>query len=204
MPGVDLKLIPNAGKLEALIAGPSITPGYWRNEAMTRAVFDEEGFYRLGDALSFIDPAQPLKGFRFNGRIAEDFKLATGTWVNVGTLRLHLITALSPLVRDVVIAGHDRDYVAILALPEDSARDDPRLHAKLRDALTALAQEATGSSTRVLRAVLMDAPLSIDRGEVTDKGSINQRAVIAHRADLVAALYADPPPPHVITIGSPA
>jgi feruloyl-CoA synthase len=204
VPGVDLKLIPNAGKLEALIAGPSITPGYWRNEAMTRAVFDEEGFYRLGDALSFIDPAQPLKGFRFNGRIAEDFKLATGTWVNVGTLRLHLITALSPLVRDVVIAGHDRDYVAILALPEDSARDDPRLHAKLRDALTALAQEATGSSTRVLRAVLMDAPLSIDRGEVTDKGSINQRAVIAHRADLVAALYADPPPPHVITIGSPA
>jgi len=209
--GNDLKLVPVSGKMEARLRGPNITPGFWRQPDLTRTVFDEDGYYRTGDALVFIDPARPVLGFRFDGRISEDFKLATGTWVSVGPLRAHLIAALAPWVRDAVIAGHDRDYVSVLLIPdlvacEQLARDDgaatglanPRLRAKLREALTALATAATGSSMRVLRALLLEEPPSIDVGEITDKGSINQRAVLAHRADLVAALYAEPPPDSVI------
>ena len=215
--GNDLKLVPTGGKLEARLRGPNITPGFWRQEELTRAAFDEDGYYKLGDALKFIDPARPELGLMFDGRISEDFKLATGTWVSVGPLRARLIAGLAPYVRDVVIAGHDRDFVSVLLIPDiascragcadlpaDAAEADvlahPALVADLRRALTALAATSTGSSTRVLRAVLLHAPPSIDAGEITDKGSINQRAVLAHRADLVTALYADPPPGFVIRV----
>ncbi|MDA8253492.1 MAG: feruloyl-CoA synthase [Rhodospirillales bacterium] len=215
--GNDLKLVPGGGKLEARIKGPNVTPGFWRQEEMTRAVFDEDGYYRTGDALTFVDPEQPALGLRFDGRISEDFKLATGTWVSVGPLRAHLIERLAPWVRDVVIAGHDRDYISVLLIPdmaacraaaaglaEDAAVADvlahPALRAQLRRALAVLARESTGSSMRVRRALLLHEPPSIDAGEITDKGSINQRAVLARRADLVAALYAEPPLADIICV----
>src|SRR5215472_547558 len=116
-PGVELKLVPAEGKLDARLRGPNITPGYWRQEALTRAAFDEEGFYKLGDALRFVDGTAPSRGFMFDGRVAEDFKLATGTWVSVGPLRARLLSHFAPYVQDVVIAGHDRDYVSVLIIP---------------------------------------------------------------------------------------
>jgi feruloyl-CoA synthase len=208
--GVELKLLPNAGKLEARVRGPNITPGYWRDENLTRDAFDEEGFYRLGDALAWVDPDRPELGLRFDGRISEDFKLSTGTWVSVGTLRSRLIAGLSPFLRDAVIAGLDRDYVAALLVPDPAAcaafcdggdwPSDARLHAALAASLRRLADTATGSSTRVRRACLLHAPLDIDAGEVTDKGSINQRAVLRQRASLVAELFAEPPLLHIISI----
>jgi feruloyl-CoA synthase len=200
VPGCEMKLVPVAGKMEARLRGPSITPGFWRNPAQTATACDEEGFYRMGDALRPVDPQAPEKGYRFDGRISEDFKLATGTWVSVGPLRARLIAALAPDVRDVVIAGHDRDFVAIIAVPEPGAPDDPRAAARVRDRLATLAREATGSATRVLRAIWLDGALSLDAGEITDKGSINQRAVLAHRTHLVDALYAPAAPEHVISV----
>jgi len=208
-PGVELKLIPNAGKWELRLRGPNITPGYWRNEAQTRAAFDAEGYYCIGDAVAFVDDHNWQLGFRFDGRISEDFKLSTGTWVSVGPLRAKLIQRLAPFVRDAVITGHDQDDVGAILLPDmtECAKLDPtapldsqRLTEILRERLQSLAGESTGSSTRVTRATfLRDAP-SIDAGEITDKGSINQRAVIARRAALVAELYAAEPGPHVLTI----
>ena len=215
--GNDLKLVPNGGKLEARLRGPNITPGFWRQDDLTRAAFDDEGYYKLGDALKFIDPARPQLGLLFDGRISEDFKLATGTWVSVGPLRARLLEALAPYVRDVVIAGLDRDYIACLLIPDiaacravstglagDAGSADVLAHPALRTVLgrtlTTLAGAATGSSTRVRRALLLHEPPSIDAGEITDKGSINQRAVLARRAGLVAALYAGPPPADAICI----
>ena len=215
--GNDLRLVPVGGKLEARLRGPNITPGFWRQAAATRAAFDEDGYYKLGDALRFIDPARPELGLLFDGRISEDFKLATGTWVSVGPLRARLIAGLAPYVRDVVIAGPDRDCVAALLIPDLPAcralcdglaasagagevLAHPAVRGAVQRALNALAATATGSSTRVRRALLLADPPSIDAGEITDKGSINQRAVLAHRADLVAALYADPPGPHIICV----
>ncbi len=215
--GNVLKLVPVGDKLEARLRGPNITPGFWRQEELTRAAFDEDGYYRTGDALCFVDPADPHKGFRFNGRISEDFKLATGTWVSVGPLRARAIEALAPYARDVVIAGHDRDYVSILVIPDLAAcrahcsalppeasvptlLGDAGLRTALRNRLCALAATGTGSSTRVCRALLLNEPPSIDAGEITDKGSINQRAVLQRRADLVAALYADPPSDSIICV----
>jgi feruloyl-CoA synthase len=214
-PGVELKLAPVAGKMEARVRGPSITPGYWRNPEATRKAFDEEGFYCFGDALVPLDAADLHKGFRFDGRITEDFKLATGTWVSVGPLRARLVAALAPYVKDAVIAGVDRDALAAILLPEpeavarlvpqgeDAARH-PGLRAALAERLAALAATATGSSNRITRAVLLTQPLSLDAGEITDKGSINQRAVLAARAALVEALYADPPPATVISLPEPS
>ncbi|NKE48470.1 feruloyl-CoA synthase [Roseomonas frigidaquae] len=200
-PGIELKLAPVAGKMEARVRGPSITPGYWRNPAATAAAFDEEGFYRFGDALVPLDPEDLHKGFRFDGRITEDFKMATGTWVSVGPLRAKLVAALAPYVKDAVIAGQDRDALAAILLPErEACAGIPDLPARLEAGLARLAAEATGSSNRVTRAVLLDAPLSLDAGEITDKGSINQRAVLAQRAALVESLYADPPGPDIICL----
>ncbi|MCS6931073.1 MAG: feruloyl-CoA synthase [Acetobacteraceae bacterium] len=211
VPGVELKLAPVGDKMEARVRGPSITPGYWRNPEATAAAFDEEGFYRFGDALVPLDPADLSKGFRFDGRITEDFKLSTGTWVSVGPLRAKLIAALAPYVKDAVIAAPDRDWLAAILIPEPEAiarlvpaGEDPALHpgirAEISARLSALARQASGSSQRVLRAVLLTEPLSLDAGEITDKGSINQRAVLARRAALVEALYAEPPPPCVIGV----
>jgi feruloyl-CoA synthase len=202
-PGVELKLVKAGAKMEARLRSPSITPGYWRQPELTAAAFDEEGFYRLGDALLFVDPKDPGKGFIFDGRIAEDFKLATGTWVSVGPLRASFLGHCAPYLRDIVFAGHDGDYVAALIFPNMEAcralvvggsdvevvRSE-RVRAKFSKLLRELAETGTGSSTRVVRAMLMEEPPSIDKHEVTDKGSFNQRAVLTNRASLVEELYA--------------
>jgi feruloyl-CoA synthase len=215
LPGVELKLVPREDKLEARLRGANITPGYWRAPALTGEAFDAEGFYKIGDALKFADPADPAKGLLFDGRLAEDFKLATGTWVSVGPLRAEFIAHFAPLARDVVLAGAERDDVTALIFPDldacrrlapDLAADipaarllaDPRVRAEFALRLVALAESDRGTSGRVVRAVLLAEPPSLDIGEMTDKGSINQRAVLAHRASLVEELYGEPPPPHVI------
>jgi feruloyl-CoA synthase len=200
------KLVPVEDKMEARVRGPNIMPGYWRAPAATRDAFDEEGFYKFGDALRFVDPARPDLGFAFDGRITEDFKLSTGTWVSVGPLRARLVQRGAPWVRDAVIAGINQDYVAVLIVPDAACAALPaaELHATLRRLLRDLAAESTGSSNRVVRALVLHDRLDIDAGEVTDKGSLNQRAVLRHRADKVAALYADPKSPDVISIENDA
>jgi feruloyl-CoA synthase len=215
VPGLELKLVPNAGKLEARVRGPNVTPGYWRAPELTAQAFDENGFYRLGDAFKFADPADPNKGLLFDGRIAEDFKLSTGTWVSVGPLRAGVIEGLAPLARDVVIAGADRAEIGVLIFPDldacrrlapDCGMDaaalvrDRRVIAEFRARLAKLAAAATGSSNRVARAVLLAEPPSLDAGEITDKGSLNQRAVLGRRADQVEELYAGPAGVHVIRV----
>ena len=221
-PGVELKLVPREGKLEARLKGANITPGYWRAPALTAEAFDEEGFYKIGDALKFEDPADPAKGLLFDGRLAEDFKLATGTWVSVGPLRAAFIAHCAPLVRDVVLAGADRDEVGALVFPDldacrklapDLAHDvsaaallaDPRVIAEFKRRLDGLAEPSRGTSARVRRAILLAEPPSLDVGEATDKGSINQRTVLVHRAALVDELYAAARAANVIVAGpSPA
>jgi len=214
--GNDAKLIPNNGKIEVRAKGPNVTPGYWRQPELTAKAFDDEGFYVMGDAIRFVDPANVDAGFDFDGRISEDFKLASGTWVSVGPLRARFVAACAPLVRDVVIAGINRDELSALvvldldgcrlvnpALTADdlqAAAHDPKVRQAFRERLAAFAATATGSSTRIARAVLIDTPLSIDRGEVTDKGSINQRAVLEHRAELIDSLYASPPLATIISV----
>jgi feruloyl-CoA synthase len=214
-PGLELKLVPNGGKLEARLRGPNITPGYWREQGLTANAFDEEGYYKLGDALAFEDPTEPGKGLVFDGRIAEDFKLATGTWVATGRLRARLIDAFAPYVRDAVLTAPDRDDLGALMFPDpeacralapDTTGDvaallaDPRVRHEFQKRLDALARESTGSSNRVVRIMLMGEPPSMDAGEATDKGSINQRNVLRNRAALVEELYADPLSPRVIAI----
>jgi feruloyl-CoA synthase len=214
--GNDAKLVPNNGKLEVRVRGPNVTPGYWRQPELTAKAFDEEGFYKFGDAIKPADPNDFDLGFDFDGRIAEDFKLASGTWVSVGPLRARFIAACAPLVRDVVIAGINRDEIsAIVVLDLDGCRlinpttplddlsvtaADPLIREAFRERFTKFLATSTGSSTRITRAVLLDTPLSIDRGEVTDKGSINQRAVLDARAALIEELYTATPPEHVITL----
>jgi feruloyl-CoA synthase len=217
-PGVELKLVPMEGKLEARLRGPHITPGYWRAPELTRAAFDEEGFYKIGDAVKFVDPNAPEQGLLFDGRMAEDFKLSTGTWVSVGPLRGRFLDHFAPLARDVVFAGPDRDEIGALVFPdieacrkhagldaEGSAGDvlaHPAVRSAFKDRLVSLLATSLGSSTRVKRLLLMAAPASLDKGEITDKGSINQRAVLNNRADLVEALYAPELSASVITVES--
>jgi feruloyl-CoA synthase len=190
-PGVQVKLVPVAEKLEVRYRGPSITPGYWRQPELTREAFDDEGFFRSGDAARFIDEAHPERGLRFDGRIVEDFKLSSGTWVNVGALRAAVLTAGAPYVHDVVFAGHDRDELGMLVFL--TAVPDTGVHAWLRSLLTGLAARAGGSSQRIVRALVLDHPPSLAAGELTDKGTINQRAVLESRRAAVELLYsADP------------
>jgi feruloyl-CoA synthase len=215
--GVELKLVPTEDKFEARLRGPNITPGYWRESELTAKAFDEDGYYRMGDALKFLDPNDAQHGLLFDGRIAEDFKLATGTWVSLGPVRAGFIDHFAPYVRDVVVAGPDRDDIAALVFPDtqacrrftpDLATDapteavlnDPRVVKEFEFLLSTLAAKSTGSSNRVCRAILLSDPPSLDAGEVTDKGSINQRAVLKHRAALVEELYASPSPSRVISI----
>jgi feruloyl-CoA synthase len=206
IPGVEAKLVPQGNKLEARVRGPNITPGYWHQPELTQKAFDEDGFYKFGDAVRFVDPADVSKGFVFDGRFSEDFKLATGTWVSVGPLRARILSFFSPFARDVVITGHDRDDVGMmifadvdaccslcLGLSLRSATSDVLRHKavreRFRNLLAAFAAESTGSSNRVSRAILLEEPPSLDAREITDKGSLNQRAVLEHRAALVEQLY---------------
>jgi feruloyl-CoA synthase len=209
LPGVTLKLAPAGDTREIRVAGPNITPGYHRDRAATEAAFDEEGFYRTGDAARLVDPADPAQGLMFDGRLAEDFKLATGTFVRVGAVRTALLSAAGVL-SDAVIAGHDGPFAAALAwlnadearracgIAGDVARDDPALRAHLAAALATLNAGGAGSAARIERLLLLDEPPDMDAGEITDKGYVNQRAVLERRAADVARLLADPPDPAVI------
>ncbi len=217
LPGVELKVVPNGDKLEARFRGVSISPGYWRAPDVTAKAFDEDGFFRIGDAVKFLDPDDPAKGLLFDGRVAENFKLLTGTWVAVGTLRLAVVSAAAPVLQDAVITGHDRNEICVLGVPSiagcralcpDLAGDAPiseliarpEVRERFAAGLSAHNAENPGSSTRIARALLMDEPPVIDAGEITDKGYLNQRAVLARRVDQVARVHADDPDPAVIDL----
>jgi feruloyl-CoA synthase len=192
-PGMMLKLVPSEGKTEVRYKGPNIMPGYWRAPQETAEAFDEEGFFCTGDAVRWIDDNNIHAGLSFDGRIAEDFKLATGTFVSVGPLRAKIIAAGAPYVQDVVLTGMNLKEVGALVIPTAAAR---LLHSQaiaehFQNVVNALATTATGSASRIARLHVMQEPPSIDKGEVTDKGSVNQRAVLLHRSALVEALHAD-------------
>ena len=208
VPGVSLKLLPNAGKLEVRVKGPNITPGYWKNPQETAKAFDEDGYYQIGDAMKFVDPEHPEQGLLFNGRVSEDFKLLTGTWVHVGALRVAGIDALKPIAQDIVITGHDRDTIGFLVFPNlqacqklcpelasdapvEELLNHPTIQNHLKEGLAKMKAAGGGSSTYASRAMLLAEPPSAEAGEITDKGYLNQRMVLTRRADLVAQLYKD-------------
>lgn len=213
-PGLELKLVPNIDKMELRLRGPSITPGYWRQPDKTAESFDEEGFYKIGDALKLIDPSDINKGLMFDGRVSEDFKLSTGTWVDMAGVRSAIVRTFAPYVRDAVLTGLNRNHVGALLFtdhdavrriaPELADADDaaiaahPKVRSIFQERLNQLAAQSTGSSNHVARAIILDTPPSLDAHEVTDKGSINQRAVMAERAILVEDIYAEPAPAHVL------
>jgi feruloyl-CoA synthase len=215
VPGAELKMIPNGGKMELRVKGPNVTPGYFKRPDLTKAAFDDEGFYRIGDAGRFAVPDEPIHGLEFDGRIAEDFKLSSGTWVSVGALRVKAIEAGAPVIQDCVLTGHDRGEIGLLVFPSlpgckalcpDAAPDAtlaeliarPAVRACIEQGLERLARQGTGSSTYPARALLLADPPSGDANEITDKGYINQRAVLVKRAAQVELLYTEPTPPEVI------
>jgi feruloyl-CoA synthase len=216
LPGITLKLVPNGAKLEVRVKGPTVTPGYLKRPDLTKAAFDEEGFYSLGDAAKFIDENDPEKGLVFDGRVTEDFKLDSGTWVSVGTLRAQAIGAASALIQDCVVCGQDKSYVALLAWPNmaaakeicaDASRTSPEeiiRSPKIKEFVRARIAEhnATcgGSSGRIKRVMLMLEPPSVDGHEITDKGYVNQRATLERRKHLVEMLYQAAPSPDVIEV----
>ena len=207
IPGTELKLVPSGEKLEARVRGPNVTPGYWKAPELTAQAFDAEGFYLIGDAVTFADPARPELGLFFDGRVAEDFKLNSGTWVSVGALRVAGISALAPLAQDIVVSGHGGDEVRFLVfpniaacrahagLPDQADVKDVIGHDKIRAAiaqgLAKLKAQSGHSSGHATRALLLAEPASVDGGEITDKGYINQRAVLTRRAGAVATLDND-------------
>ena len=217
VPGMELKLVPVEEKMEARLRGPSITPGFWRRPELNEAAFDEENYYRLGDAVKFLDAQNPLRGFVFDGRLNEDFKLSSGTWVRVGALRMRLLAHFGMLLQDVVIAGPDREFATALFFPATEAcrklcsavpanaspaqvLSRPEVCTVFRERLEAFAAGSTGSSTRIRRAILVDTPPSLEAQEMTDKGSINQKTVLRNRAQLVEDLYREPVPGHVLAV----
>ena len=212
LPGTTLKLVPNGEKLEVRVKGPSVMPGYHNDPKKNAEVFDEEGFYCLGDAVKFVDENDPNQGLIFDGRVGEDFKLSSGTWVSVGTLRPDFVAACSPLIFDAVICGQDKDFATALVWPSpvtaeqyakaagDPAKGFAALMADLARKASAFNAGEPGSSRRIKRVLVMTEPPSIDAGEITDKGYVNQRLVIARRAALVQALYSEPPGPGVIQL----
>ena len=191
IPGLELKLVPMEGKYDSRLRGPSVMDGYWRRPDLSSEAFDEEGYYRFGDALKFVDPDDVSKGLMFDGRTAENFKLDTGTWVTTGPLRVAAMDHFAGLIREIALAGPDRTYLSALIFPRDPAEaDDPAYRAEVLAALKAFAAKSTGSSTKVVRALIVpDAPSQATH-ELTDKGSLNQRRVLANRADLVEEIYA--------------
>ncbi len=211
---LEVKLVPDDDKYEARFKGQNITPGYWRNPEATSKAFDEEGFYKTGDALKIIDESDPSKGMVFNGRIAENFKLVSGTWVSVGLLRAKMIKAGDGLIVDAVITGHDKNYLGAIVIPELNycrkiaglsntatayeIAHHPVVIEKLQNILDKLGAESTGSSTCIRKAILADFELSIDNGEITDKGSINQRSILKCRSEKVDMIYSEEPSEEVL------
>ncbi len=217
MPGVEAKLVPSGGKMEIRVKGPNVTPGYWRDPELTRNAFDEEGYYKFGDAVKFVDPEDINKGLLFDGRFAEDFKLASGTFVNVGPLRSRIIHWFAPYVIDAVITGHDKNFLGMMLvpnleacralateLPGDASPAEVLRNEAVTSKFTALLESfaalATGNSTLVERALLLEEPPSLDGGEITDKGSLNQRVILERRAALVEETHASNPSPRVLRI----
>jgi feruloyl-CoA synthase len=202
-PGCELKMVPvgHAGRYELRVRGPNVTPGYWKQPGLTVAAFDEEGFYKMGDAGRFADETDPALGIEFDGRLAEDFKLSSATWVHVGALRVRALAALAPVAQDIVVTGHDRNEVGFLIFPKAHAIDDPNVRQHVRKGMALLRGEGGGSSTYATRAILLKDPPSIDAGEITDKGYINQRAVLDGRAAWVEGLYRDPSDSDAILLG---
>lgn len=216
VPGVSIKLLPSGDKLEVRVKGPNITPGYFKQPEETAKAFDEEGYYLIGDAAKFADPGNPAAGLMFDGRVSEDFKLTTATWVSVGALRVKGIETMAPVVQDIVVTGHDRDSVGFLifpnvaacrklaGLPEDAALEQVVSHPAVLDhiaqGMRALRDAGTGSSTYADRAALLTTPPSVDSGEITDKGYINQSAVLRTREHLVVKLYGSDTDPLIIRL----
>ena len=217
IPGVEAKLVPHDEKLEVRVRGPNITPGYWRQPDLTRKAFDDEGYYKFGDAVRFVDADDVNKGFLFDGRFSEDFKLATGTWVSVGPLRARILSHFAPLVRDVVITGHDRDDIGMMIFPDLAvcctlcpgltANSEPHeilgheaVRSRFQELLESFAALSTGSSKRVTRAALLAEPPSLDAREITDKGSLNQHTVLGHRAALVEQLHGSESSPLILRL----
>ncbi|MBW2690408.1 MAG: feruloyl-CoA synthase, partial [Deltaproteobacteria bacterium] len=216
-PGVSLKMLPNGDSYELRVKGPNVTPGYFRRPDLTADAFDEDGYYMIGDAGRFVDADNPSKGISFDGRVAEDFKLTSGTWVRAGLLRVAVMAAAAPVLQFSLVTGHDREYVGILGWPnlaackslcenlcEDVSLEvllqHPEVEAYLRKALTEFNSEQQGSSTRIARIMLMSEPPDSDANEITDKGYINQRAALQRRKDLVELLYAERPGSGVIVV----
>ncbi|MCP5089050.1 MAG: feruloyl-CoA synthase [Rhodobacteraceae bacterium] len=206
-PGSEVKLVPSGGKLEARIRGVNVTPGYYGRPDISRDAFDEDGFYRIGDAVKLANPDNPAEGLVFDGRIAEDFKLMTGSWVSASTIRTAAIAAANPMIQDAVVTGHDRDEIGLLVFanapalaevaglpPESPVSEltrDPKVKAELIRKLDLYNKDHPASSQRIGRMLILLAPPDLDAGEITDKGYINQRAVLENRADQVAQLYLD-------------
>jgi feruloyl-CoA synthase len=216
LPGITLKLVPNGNKMEVRVKGPTVTPGYHTRDDLTKKAFDDEGYYSLGDAAKFVDENDPAKGLVFDGRVTEDFKLDSGTWVSVGTLRPTAVAAASPLFLDCVVCGQDKPFIGLLAWPvvtaakeiigdpsvtnpEDIVRH-PKVRAFIQTKFAEHNKSGAGSSGRIKRVILMAEPPSVDGHEITDKGYVNQRATMDRRANLVEALFQNPPPDYVIEI----
>src|SRR5215470_9210599 len=215
-PGCEVKLVPAGAKLEIRVRGPNVTPGYWKRPDLTAAAFDTDGFYRPGDAVRFADLTDPAKGLLFDGRLAEDFKLATGTWVHVGVLRVGVLAAASPALQDAVVAGENRGFIGLLAWPNPAGCQrviatstpeslaeltrHPAVRAHVRAAMARWNAAETGTSHRIGRVLLLAEPPSIDENEITDKGYINQRRVLERRAADIERLYAAVPDDGVIVI----
>jgi feruloyl-CoA synthase len=215
-PGTAIKLAPSGDKMELRVKGPNVTPGYYNRSDLTAEAFDHDGFYCMGDGGKLADPDDPAKGIVFDGRTGEDFKLTTGTWVHTGGLRIAALDAAAPALQDALVAGHDRDFVGLLAWPNlaacrklvDAGEDtdagqivaDTAIRDHVAAGLRRYNEAQKGSSTRILRVLLMAEPPSMDANEITDKGYINQRAGLTRRADLVDKLYADPPDDDVIVV----
>ena len=217
MPGCEIKLAPMGDKLEIRAKGPSMSPGYLGDPELSASSLDEDGFFKFGDAMRLLDPDDPSKGLIFDGRLSENFKLATSTWVNVGLLRTDVVAACAPALQDLVACGHNKDFLGILAWPSLSGCQeisglganadmttlikDPKVRAHIAERLSNFNATAGGSSRVIKRVILLAEPPQIDADEITDKGYINQRAALAHRANLIGGLLSDKPPRTVIKIG---
>jgi feruloyl-CoA synthase len=215
-PGTEIKLVPSGSKLEVRVRGPNVTPGYWKRPDLTQAAFDDEGFYRPGDAVRLFDPDDPTKGIVFDGRLAEDFKLTTGTWVHVGGLRVGVLAAASPALQDAVVAGENRDFIGLLAwlnvagcqkligsgAPTSPAElaSHPAVREHLRASLARWNATHTGASQHIGRVLILADPPSIDANEITDKGYINQRLALERRKADVERLFAAKPDDAVLVI----
>ena len=221
VPGTELKLVPSADKMEVRVRGPNVFPCYWKQPDVTAKSFDDEGFYMCGDAVEFVDVANPTLGLLFDGRVGEDFKLLTGTWVHVGTLRVSGIDALKPVAQDIVVTGHDRDTIGFLVFPNvpqcralaselaadapvEAVLEHPAVRNAVAEGLAVMKAKGGGSSKYATAAVLMAEPPSVEDGEITDKGYINQRMVLKRRDALVQKIYAETPDASVITAAKPA